>query len=41
LHPYAEKLNARLILENFEENPFLEKFYKNPEEYALEPSSSS
>ena len=31
----AERLNAKLILENFEENPFLEKFYLNPEEYAF------
>lgn len=31
----AERLNAKLILENFEENPFLEKFYENPEEYAF------
>lgn len=31
----AERLNARLILENFEENPFLEKFYHKPEEYAF------
>lgn len=31
----AERLNARLILEKFEENPFLGKFYLNPEEYAF------
>ena len=31
----AERLNARLVLENFEDNPFLEKFYHNPEEYAF------
>lgn len=31
----AKKLNARLILESFEENPFLEKFYINPEAYAF------
>lgn len=31
----AQRLNARLILENFEENPFLEKFYHKPEEYAF------
>ncbi|MCE1164549.1 MAG: deoxynucleoside kinase [Bacteroidetes bacterium] len=31
----AEKLNAKLILENFEDNPFLEKFYKNPPRYAF------
>ncbi|MFI5211285.1 MAG: deoxynucleoside kinase [Ignavibacteria bacterium] len=31
----AERLNAKLILENFEDNPFLEKFYMNPDEYAF------
>jgi deoxyadenosine/deoxycytidine kinase len=31
----AEKLNARLILEEFAENPFLPKFYKNPDQYAF------
>lgn len=31
----AERLNAKLILENFEDNPFLEKFYLNPDEYAF------
>lgn len=31
----AERLNARLILENFEDNPFLEKFYNNPQDYAF------
>ena len=31
----ATRLNARLVLERFEENPFLEKFYHNPEEYAF------
>lgn len=31
----AEKLNARLILEEFDENPFLPKFYKNPDQYAF------
>lgn len=31
----AEKLNAKLVLENFEDNPFLEKFYKNPSRYAF------
>ncbi len=32
----ASKLNARLILEEFETNPFLEKFYDNPEKYAFQ-----
>lgn len=31
----AEKLNARLILEEFAENPFLSKFYGNPKQYAF------
>jgi deoxyguanosine kinase len=31
----AQKLNAKLILENFEDNPFLEKFYKNPKRYGF------
>lgn len=32
----AEKLNARLVLEKFEENPFLSKFYENQERYAFQ-----
>lgn len=31
----SEKLNARLILEEFAENPFLPKFYQQPEQYAF------
>lgn len=31
----AERLNAKLILENFEDNPFLEKFYNDPQSYAF------
>tara|TARA_B100000287_G_scaffold419679_1_gene458196 strand:- start:109 stop:753 length:645 start_codon:yes stop_codon:yes gene_type:complete len=31
----AKDLNARLILETFEKNPFLPKFYKNPEKNAF------
>lgn len=31
----ADETNARLILEQFEENPFLPKFYKEPERYAF------
>ncbi len=31
----ANRLNARLILENFKENPYLEKFYEKPSEYAF------
>lgn len=31
----AERLNAKLILESFEDNPFLQKFYANPAAYAF------
>jgi len=31
----AERLNAKLIKENFKYNPFLGKFYSSPEEYAF------
>jgi len=31
----AERLNARLILEEFADNPFLAKFYDNPAQYAF------
>ena len=31
----AEKFNARLILEQFAENPFLPKFYQDPERYSF------
>lgn len=32
----AEKLNAQVFLEDVEENPFLIKFYQNPEKYAFQ-----
>ena len=32
----AEKLGARLVLEEFEENPFLSEFYKDSERYAFQ-----
>lgn len=32
----AEKLGGRLVLERFEENPFLEKFYLDPERHAFQ-----
>jgi deoxyguanosine kinase len=32
----CERLGSRLVLEKFEENPFLEKFYKDPEHYAFQ-----
>lgn len=31
----AENMNAKLILEQFAENPFLPKFYENPERYSF------
>lgn len=31
----ADALGARLVLEEAEENPFLRKFYENPEKYAF------
>ena len=34
-HLLAQKLNARLVLETFENNPFLPKFYENPRQYAF------
>lgn len=32
----AERLNARLVLEQFEENPFLPDFYDDPQRYAFQ-----
>lgn len=34
-HLLAKHYNARLILEEFAENPFLAKFYQNPKQYAF------
>ncbi|HNP22285.1 MAG TPA: deoxynucleoside kinase [Panacibacter sp.] len=34
-HLLSKKLNARLILEEFADNPFLPKFYENPSQYAF------
>ncbi|MBK8552626.1 MAG: deoxynucleoside kinase [Ignavibacteria bacterium] len=31
----SDRLNAKLILENFKDNPFLEKFYHDPVSYAF------
>ena len=31
----SKELNAKLILEEFDENPFLANFYENPEKYAF------
>ena len=35
LHLLANDYNARLVLEEFEKNPFLSKFYKDPERHAF------
>ena len=32
----SNKINAKLILEEFEDNPFLPDFYKNPKRYAFQ-----
>ncbi len=32
----SERLGARLVLERFEENPFLAKFYEDPEHFAFQ-----
>jgi len=32
----SERLKARLVLEKFDENPFLSKFYEDPEHYAFQ-----
>lgn len=34
-HLLAKHLNARLILEQFADNPFLPKFYENPQQFAF------
>ena len=34
-HMLAKHYNARLILEQFADNPFLPKFYENPKQYAF------
>jgi len=34
-HLLAKHFNARLILEEFADNPFLPKFYENPQQYAF------
>ena len=32
----SQRLGGRVVLEKFEENPFLEKFYQDPEHYAFQ-----
>ena len=34
-HLLAKKLDARLVLEEFADNPFLPKFYQNPQQFAF------
>ena len=34
-HLLSKKLNARLILEEFADNPFLPRFYENPDQFAF------
>lgn len=34
-HLLSKRLNARLVLEEFDDNPFLPKFYENPQQYAF------
>lgn len=36
----AERLSARPVLEEFEDNPFLERFYEHPERYAFQTQLS-
>lgn len=31
----ASRLNAKLVLENYDDNPYLERFYRNPSEFAF------
>ena len=35
-HLLAKRFNARLILESFDENPFLERFYRDPPKWAFQ-----
>ena len=35
-HMIAQRLNAQLVLEKFEENPFLTRFYEDQEHYAFQ-----
>ena len=34
-HLLSQHYNAKLVLEEFAENPFLAKFYENPKQYAF------
>ena len=35
-HLISKELGARLVLEQFEENPFLPEFYKDPERFSFQ-----
>ncbi|MEJ2633696.1 MAG: deoxynucleoside kinase [Calditrichia bacterium] len=35
-HLLEQKLSGRVVLEEFEENPFLEEFYRDPEHFAFQ-----
>jgi deoxyadenosine/deoxycytidine kinase len=35
-NPLQQRIGGRLVLEEFEENPFLEDFYRDPEHYAFQ-----
>ena len=35
-HLLEERLNAKLVMEKFDENPFLSDFYIDPERYAFQ-----
>lgn len=36
----ANRINAKLVLEEFEDNPFLEKFYEDPQHFAFQTQVS-
>ena len=33
---FSEKIQAKIVLEEFAENPFLPKFYNEPDKYAFQ-----
>lgn len=39
-HMLANRINAKLVLEEFEDNPFLEKFYEDPVHYGFQTQVS-
>ena len=40
-HLLSKHFNARLVLEQFADNPFLPKFYENPHQYACAATRSA